>query len=81
LCFLVSDFTIFISEALNVSSAARLKMAAIKIFSEFLDYEEQKMEELGEKSAMQTSKDKNEVKENAGLYLITLRTDFFPLSL
>jgi hypothetical protein len=47
-------------------------MAAIKIFSEYLDYEEQKMEELGEKSATQTSKDRKEFKENAGLFFDNL---------
>jgi cohesin loading factor subunit SCC2 len=54
-----------LSEALSLTSSTRLKMAAIKIFSEFLDFEEQKMEELGEKNAMRTTKERNEVKENA----------------
>jgi hypothetical protein len=54
-------------------------MTAIKIFNEFLEYEEQKMEELSEKSAMQTTKEQDEIKENAGIQSIYLCANILSL--
>jgi hypothetical protein len=62
-------------ESLNVNAPDKLKVQMLLILNDYLDYEEAKMTALGEKHSKQTTKEKDEIKENAdyGVTSVTMQ--------